>query len=82
MEGADSITLLANLDLEGICASSGSACAAGSLEPSHVVQALALPGNLSNSLVRFSVGRETTGEEIDHVRTVLPEVVRRSTSAG
>ena len=82
VDGADSITLLANLDLEGICASSGSACAAGSLEPSHVVQALSLPGELSNSLVRFSTGRGTTHEEIDHLSEVLPEVIRRSTSSG
>jgi len=81
VEGADSITLLANLDLEGICASSGSACAAGSLEPSHVIQALGLPGDFSNALVRFSSGRGTSGEEIDHVEAVLPEVIRLSTSS-
>lgn len=77
VEGADSITLLAGLDLEGICASSGSACSAGSLEPSHVVQALGLAPELANALVRFSLGRETTGEEIARVEEVLPEVIRR-----
>jgi len=80
VEGADSITLLANLDLEGICASSGSACAAGSLEPSHVIRALNLPAELSNSLVRFSLGRFTTDEDIEQVVSVLPEVVRLSTT--
>jgi cysteine desulfurase len=82
VEAADSITLLANLDLEGICASSGSACASGSLEPSHVISALNLPDNLSNSLVRFSVGRATTEDDINRVAAVLPTVVQRSTTSG
>lgn len=78
VEGADSITLLANLDLEGVCASSGSACAAGSVEPSHVVRALPVEAALANSLVRFSLGRETTVDDIQHVTDVLPRVVARS----
>lgn len=77
VHGADSITLLAGLDMEGICASSGSACSAGSLEPSHVVQALGVGRDLANSLIRFSLGRENTGEEIALVREVLPAVIRR-----
>jgi len=78
VEDTDSITLLANLDIEGICASSGSACAAGSLEPSHVVTALGHPPQLAQSLVRFSFGRNTTPAEVAHVAEVLPELVRRS----
>lgn len=74
----DSITLLANLDLEGICASSGSACAAGSLEPSHVVKALGLSKNLSNSLVRLSLGRHTRSEDVEYVAGVLPSIIERS----
>jgi cysteine desulfurase len=74
----DSIGMLANLDLEGVCASSGSACSAGSLEPSHVVQALGVEPSLSNSLVRFSLGRESTQEEVDYVARILPEVISRS----
>ncbi len=77
VENADSISLLANLDLEGICASSGSACSAGSLEPSHVVQALGLGAALANSLVRFSLGRETTSEHIERLLEVWPEAVAR-----
>lgn len=77
VDGADSITLLAGLDVEGICASSGSACSAGSLEPSHVVVALGKQTN-ANSLVRFSLGRETKAEEIDFVCSVLPQIVQRS----
>jgi cysteine desulfurase len=80
VEGVDGITLLANLDLEGICASSGSACAAGSLEPSHVIRALNAGLETTASLVRFSLGRGTTREEVDQVMSVLPEVISRSTS--
>jgi cysteine desulfurase len=74
VEGADSISLLAGLDIEGICASSGSACSAGSLEPSHVITALGLKRELANSLVRCSLGRETTMEEVEYVELVLPEI--------
>jgi cysteine desulfurase len=77
VEGADSIALLAGLDIEGICASSGSACSAGSLEPSHVISALGVDMKLANSLVRFSLGRESTAEEVDFVANVLPKVVTR-----
>ncbi len=78
--GADSIALLAGLDIEGVCASSGSACSAGSLEPSHVIQALGLEGPLANSLVRFSLGRETSPADIEYVERVLPEVIERARS--
>jgi len=78
VKGSDSIALLAGMDMEGICASSGSACSSGSLEPSHVVKALGVESELAKSLVRFSIGRETTTEELDFVETVLPEVIRRA----
>jgi cysteine desulfurase len=81
VEGADSIALMACLDLEGICASSGSACSAGSLEPSHVVAALGVDKNLANSLVRFSLGRDSTLEEVEQVIRILPEVVQRAKGA-
>lgn len=77
VENADSITLLAGLDLEGICASSGSACSAGSLEPSHVISALGLPPALANSLVRFSLGRESTSDEVESVGRMLPAILHR-----
>lgn len=73
--GTDSIALMAALDLEGICASSGSACSAGSLTPSHVLRAMGLSELLSNALVRFSMGRETTELEIGYVEKVLPGVL-------
>ena len=77
VSGADSIALLAGLDMEGICASSGSACSAGSLEPSHVILALGKP-SLANSLVRFSLGRDSTSEEVEAVCRVLPEIIGRA----
>ena len=78
VEGSDSITLLAGLDLEGICASSGSACSAGSLEPSHVILGLGMDKNLAKSLIRFSLGRDSTGEEVSIVESVLPGILKRA----
>jgi cysteine desulfurase len=77
VRGADSIALLAGLDVEGICASSGSACSAGSIEPSHVIVAIGKM-DLANSLVRFSLGRNSTMEEVDFVCAVLPKIIRRA----
>jgi len=73
----DSITLLAGLDMEGICASSGSACSAGSLEPSHVMSAMGVEKNSANSLVRFSLGRDSTAEEVETAEAVLKNVINR-----
>jgi cysteine desulfurase len=78
VEGSDSIALLAGLDMEGICASSGSACSAGSLEPSHVIRALGWGNALANALVRFSLGRENTAADISLVADCLETVIRRS----
>jgi cysteine desulfurase len=76
VRGADSISLLAGLDLAGICASSGSACSAGSLEPSHVISALGLPEQ-ANSLVRFSLGCESTKEEVEIAAAAFLAVILR-----
>ena len=78
VRGADSIALLAGRDLEGVCASSGSACSAGSLEPSHVILAMGVNPSEANSLVRLSVGRENTLDEVAQVENILPEVIRRA----
>ena len=78
VEGADSIALLAALDMEGICASSGSACSAGSLKPSHVISALGVDRKMANSLVRFSLGRDSAMEEVERVEEALPDVIRRA----
>jgi cysteine desulfurase len=76
VRGADSFSLLAGLDMDGICASSGSACSAGSLEPSHVINAIGLQEQ-ANSLVRFSLGRESTREEVENAAASFLEVIRR-----
>jgi cysteine desulfurase len=81
--GADSESLLLALDLEGIAASSGSACTSGSLEPSHVIEALGLPPEVAAGTLRFSLGRQTTDEDVDRVLQVLPTIlasVRRASA--
>jgi len=70
-------SLLLNLDMYGIAASSGSACTSGSLEPSHVMGAMCVEVTLAHSSTRFSLGPETTAEEIDRVLEVLPTTVQR-----
>ncbi|MBI2861239.1 MAG: IscS subfamily cysteine desulfurase [Chloroflexi bacterium] len=76
-EGTDGESILLNLDLEGIGASSGSACTSGSLEPSHVLVAMGLPLEVAKGSVRFSFGMDNTEEEIDRVLEVLPGVIHR-----
>ena len=75
---SDSMILLANLDMEGVCASSGSACSAGSLEPSHVISALGPEPSRPEAFVRFSLGRDSTDDEVDAVIDVLPGIIARS----
>lgn len=72
---SDSIALLSSLDLEGFCASSGSACSSGSISPSHVLTAMGVDNFQANSLVRFSVGREISSSDIDHLIFSLPHVL-------
>jgi cysteine desulfurase len=69
--------LLLNLDLEGICASAGSACTAGSLEPSHVIQALGRSEEVTAGSIRLTLGRGTTEQEIDAVIERLAVIVSR-----
>ncbi|MFT4689746.1 MAG: cysteine desulfurase family protein [Verrucomicrobiia bacterium] len=75
--GCDSIALLAGLDIEGICASSGSACSAGSIEPSHVMRAMGVSASESNALLRFSFGRENCPADVGALCDILPQVIRR-----
>jgi cysteine desulfurase len=77
VRGSDSIALLAGLDVVGICASSGSACSAGAIEPSLVISAIGKM-ELANSLVRFSLGRDSTLAEVDFVGCALPEIIQRA----
>lgn len=69
--------LLLNLDLKGICASSGSACTSGSLEPSHVLLAIGLPHEIAHGSLRVSIGKYNTKEEIDYLIENLMEIVTR-----
>lgn len=69
--------LLLNLDLAGICASSGSACTSGSLEPSYVLLAIQLPYELAKGSIRISIGKYNTKEEIDYCLEKLEEIVLR-----
>jgi cysteine desulfurase len=75
--GVDQEELLVLLDDEGVCASAGSACASGALEPSHVLLSMGLSPVQAKTAVRFSLGWTTTDEEIDHVLAVMPKVVER-----
>ena len=79
--GLSSETVLMALDLEGICASSGSACMVGSVVASHVLLAMGLPAALASSAVRFSLGHETTDEEVDRAGNIIERVMNRMNSA-
>lgn len=70
-------SILMLLDMKGIAASSGSACASGSLDPSHVLLAIGLPHEIAHGSLRLSVGEDTTDEEIDYVLEVIPPVIER-----
>lgn len=69
--------LLLMLDLNGIAASSGSACTSGSLDPSHVLLALGLPHEIAHGSLRLSIGEINTDDDIDYVLEVLPGIVQR-----
>jgi cysteine desulfurase len=75
--GIDSETMLMALDLEGICASSGSACMVGSVVASHVLLAMGLPMERASSAVRFSLGKWTTAEEIDGANEAIKSICDR-----
>lgn len=76
-EGCEEEGLLLGLDLEGVAVSSGSACAVGSLEPSHVLKAMGLPHELARAAVRFSFGAGSTVDEVDYIVGVLPKLIER-----
>lgn len=75
--GADSEALLMHFDLAGIAVSGGSACSTGALEPSHVLTAMGVPRELALGAIRFSLGHETTPEDIDRAVEVFPSVVNK-----
>jgi cysteine desulfurase len=75
--GIDSETMLMALDLEGVCASSGSACMVGSVVASHVLLAMGLPRERASSAIRFSLGKQTTPDEIQRAASAIERVVKR-----
>ena len=79
--GVDSETMLMALDLEGICASSGSACMVGSVRASHVLLAMGLPMERARSAIRFSLGKWTTAEEIAATGDALDRIAKRTKDA-
>ena len=70
-------SLLIMLDMEGICASSGSACTSGSLDPSHVLLAIGLPHEIAHGSLRLTISEETTKEDVDFVVEKIKEIVAR-----
>lgn len=76
-EGVEGEALLLMLDDQGVAASSGSACASGSLDPSHVLLALGLPAEVAHGSLRLSLDGWNTAEEVDHILEVLPPIITR-----
>jgi len=75
-EAAEGEAMLLRLDLNGICASSGSACTTGSLDPSHVLIAMGIPPEVAHGSLRVTLGRDNTDEDVDRLLQVLPESVQ------
>ena len=76
-EGVDGEAMLLLLDRQGICASSGSACTAGSLDASHVLLALGIPPQLAKGSLRLTLGEQNTKEDVEYILSVLPAVIER-----
>ena len=76
-EFVDGEALLLNLDMNGICASTGSACSSGSSKPSHVLLALGIPENIARGSLRITFGDENTKEDVDYLVNTLVEVVQK-----
>jgi cysteine desulfurase len=70
-------SILLNLDLMGVAASSGSACTSGSLEPSHVLMAMGFPHEVAHGSLRLTLGKENTEEEMDYVLEILPGIIEK-----
>jgi len=70
-------SMLLNLDMEGVAASSGSACTSGSLEPSHILLAIGLPPEIAHGSLRLTLGKDNTEEEVDYVIDILPQIIEK-----
>ncbi|MCK9393952.1 aminotransferase class V-fold PLP-dependent enzyme, partial [bacterium] len=75
--GAEGESILLALDIEGIAVSTGSACASGSLEPSHVLLAMGVEKEIAHSSIRFTFGKHNTKEQADRVLSILPSVIEK-----
>jgi cysteine desulfurase len=69
--------ILLKLEMEGVCASSGSACTTGSAEPSHVLAAMGVPLDEAHGALRLTLGNENTDEDVDYVLSVLPKAIHK-----
>lgn len=76
-EGIEGESLLLMLDLKGVCASSGSACTSGSLDPSHVLLAIGLPHEIAHGSLRLSFSDQNTEDDVDYIIDILPGIVER-----
>ena len=74
-EGIEGESLLLKLDLNGVSASSGSACTSGSLDPSHVLLSIGLPHEIAHGSTRMTFSEDTTEEDIDYIAKIVPEIV-------
>ena len=70
-------SILLSLDFKGVCASSGSACTSGSLDPSHVLLSIGVPHELAHGSLRLTLGEDSTEEDVDYVIEVLPPIIQR-----
>ncbi|EFH85612.1 cysteine desulfurase NifS [Ktedonobacter racemifer] len=81
-EGVEGESILIHLDMLGIAASTGSACTSGSIDPSHVLEAMGYPPEWSHGSLRLTLGKENTEEEVERVITLLPAVVEKVRTLG
>ena len=75
--GAEGEAILLSMDMAGIEASTGSACASGSLEPSHVLMAIGVEAELAHGSIRFSLGWGTSMEDVEYIIETLPPIIER-----
>ena len=81
-EGVEGESILLGLDLQGIAASSGSACTSGSIDPSHVLVAMGLPPEWSHGSLRLTLGKENTDADVDAVLEILPGIIQKLRALG
>jgi cysteine desulfurase len=77
IEHVDGEALLLNLDMEGVACATGSACSSTNLEPSHVLRAIGISNDVARGSLRFTLGKYTTEQDIDHLLSILPQIVKR-----